>query len=100
MKMKSRIALLFSITAVLGLASCQTTTTSAEPTEAVTCSKCQMVAYKKVGFGVNKQIQVLSGKTMTCPDCKSIAQNFFSKSVSLKHTCPTCGGALAHCVAH
>jgi hypothetical protein len=100
MKMKSRITLLLSLAAALGLASCQTTTGSAEPREAVTCSKCQMVAYKKVGFGINKQIQVLSGKTMTCPECTSIAENFFSKSVSLKHTCSACGGELAHCVAH
>jgi hypothetical protein len=100
MKTKSRIALLLSLVATLGLVSCQTTTSSTEPTEAVTCSKCQMVAYKKVGFGINKQIQVLSGKTMTCPECKSIAENFFSKSVSLKHTCSACGGELAHCVAH
>ncbi|RBP38195.1 hypothetical protein DES53_112193 [Roseimicrobium gellanilyticum] len=100
MNTRSLISLLLSLAAAFGLASCQTTTGSNEPTEAVTCSKCQMVAYKKVGFGINKQIEVLSGKTMTCPECKSIAQNFFSKSASLKHTCSACGGELAHCVAH
>jgi hypothetical protein len=100
MKMKSRISLLLSLAAAFSLASCQTTTSSNEPKEAVTCSKCQMVAYKKVGFSINKQVQVLSGKTMTCPDCKSIAQNFFSKSGPLKHSCSACGGELAHCVAH
>ena len=100
MKAKSFISALIALAAMASLSSCQTTATTEGPTEAVTCSKCQMVAYKKVGFNANKQIEVLSGKTMTCPECKSIAENFFSKSVSLKHSCSACGGELAHCKAH
>lgn len=99
MKTKSFISAFFALAAVVSLSSCQTASSSAGPTEAVTCSKCQMVAYKRVGT-INKQITVLSGKTMTCPDCVSMAENFFSKAVSLKHTCAACGGAMAHCTAH
>jgi len=58
-----------------------------------------MVAYERVGT-MGKQMTVLRGETMTCPDCKSMASNFFSKAASLKHTCSTCGGTLTHCTMH
>ena len=99
MKTKSFISAFFALVAVASLSSCQTASSSAGPTEAVMCPKCQMVAYKRVGT-INKQITVLSGSTMTCPDCKSMAENYFNKGVSLKHTCASCGTALVHCAAH
>jgi hypothetical protein len=101
MKTKSFISAILGFAAVVGLSSCQTASSTAGPTEAVTCSKCQMVAFKRYGQARDKRnIQVLSGTAMTCPDCKSMASNYFSKTVSLKHTCPSCGGAIAHCTVH
>lgn len=99
MKTKSFISALFALAALVSLSSCQTASSSAGPTEAVMCPKCQMVAYKRVGT-INKQITVLSGSTMTCPDCKSMAENYFNKGASLKHTCASCGTTLVHCAAH
>lgn len=58
-----------------------------------------MVAYERVGT-MNKQITVLRGETMTCPDCVTVARDYFSKHISMKHTCASCGGALSHCRAH
>jgi len=99
MKTKSFFSAMLSLAAILGLASCETTSSTAGPTDAVTCSKCQMVAYNRPAT-MNKQLTILRGEKMVCPDCKSMAENFFSKSVSLKHTCPSCGGAIAHCRVH
>jgi hypothetical protein len=99
MKTKCFIPLVLGLVTMLSLASCQTTSSSGGPTEAVACAKCQMVAYERVGT-MNKQITVLRGETMTCPDCESAARNYFSKGMSLKHTCPSCGSQLVHCRAH
>jgi hypothetical protein len=99
MKTKSFISAFLALAAIVSLSACQTASSTAGPTEAVTCSKCQMVAYKRTGI-VGKQLQVLRGENMTCPDCKSMAENYFSKHVSLKHTCSTCGGTVAHCTVH
>ena len=96
---KSFISILLGLAAAISISSCQTTSGTAGPSEAVTCSKCKMVAYERVGT-INKQVQVLRSDVMTCPDCKSMADNFFNKHISLKHSCPTCGGAIAHCTAH
>ena len=98
MKTKYFISVLLALAAIVSLSSCQTTSSSG-PTEAVTCAKCQMVAYERVGT-INKQITVLRTEHMTCPDCDSAIRSYFTKGISLKHTCPSCGGALVHCRAH
>lgn len=97
MKTKSFATALLGLAAIVGLTSCQTT--AGGPSEAVTCSKCHMVAYERVGT-INKQITVLRGETMACPDCVSQARDYFSKAISMKHTCASCGGTLTHCRAH
>jgi hypothetical protein len=98
MKTKSLLPMI-ALAALLSLVSCQTTGSSGGPTEAVTCAKCKMVAYERVGT-VNKQIAVLRTEHMTCPDCDSAIKNYFSKGIALRHTCSACGGALVHCRAH
>lgn len=99
MKTQSFLLSLLGLAAMVSLSSCQTTSSAGGPTEAVTCGKCQMVAYERVGT-VNKQITVLRGETMSCPDCESAAKNYFIKGGALKHTCTSCGSALVHCRAH
>jgi hypothetical protein len=98
MKTKTFLLSILGLAAMVSLTSCQTTS-GGGPTEAVTCAKCQMVAFERVG-NVNKQVTVLRGATMSCPDCESTARDYFSKGVSLKHTCSSCGGSLTHCRAH
>jgi hypothetical protein len=99
MKTKSILSALLAIVAMASLSSCQTASSAGGPTEAVACPKCQMIAYERVG-AQNKQVTVLRGETMTCPDCESAVKNYFTKGMALRHTCSSCNSKLVHCRAH
>lgn len=99
MKTKSILSALLALVAMASLSSCQTTSSAGGPTEAVSCAKCQMIAYERVGT-LNKQVTVLRGENMTCPDCESAIKNYFAKGGALRHTCSSCKGQLVHCRAH
>jgi hypothetical protein len=99
MKTKTILSALLAIVAMASLSSCQTASSAGGPTEAVTCAKCQMVAYQRVGT-TNKQVTILRTEHMTCPDCETAIKNYFTKGIALRHTCSSCGSALVHCRAH
>ena len=77
---------------------------ASSPPSALHCEKCK-VAWMKVPVttGSGKAGQVTSYRTtksMECPDCRSMAQNFFS-SGKLEHTCSSCGpNAMEVCKTH
>ena len=76
---------------------------AADPTTAVTCSKCQDVmvltpaaSNGKPGSGY---VMMTNKKTMVCPDCESAVQNFI-KTGELKHHCSHCAGTMETCTTH
>jgi hypothetical protein len=97
MNMKTKlIPSLIALIAIASLSSCQTVSTGGAPKEALTCPKCKMVAFERVGT-IHKEVTILRGETMSCPDCESAARNYFTKGISLNHTCKTCGVAMVKC---
>ena len=105
--MKLRTRLLFAA-ASLGLAtmlsSCQSTGTATAASEAVMCDKCKTVWVMNkpttIGSPGRMQTTILrDSKTMTCPDCQLVIDNYW-KTGSMKHTCSHCGGTLTHCRQH
>lgn len=68
--------------------------------DAVMCSKCETTWVKVPVTQKGRVVAYSSRKSMTCPDCKSMAENFFTTG-KLQHTCPTCGpDALDVCRMH
>ena len=101
-KMKNIIikaSALLAIIAGLGMAGAS----AADPTTAITCSKCQDVIIvnpanngTKPGSGYTV---LTSKKVMVCPDCESAVQNFI-KTGELKHHCSHCDGTMQTCTSH
>lgn len=68
--------------------------------KAVTCSKCRVTWVKLPRRGKGRVVSYTTRKSMECPDCRSIAENFFTRG-KLEHTCSTCGpDALEVCKEH
>ena len=106
MKLKKRIAIILSSLGLITLLpSCQSTgsANSTAGTEAVMCDKCKTVWISKpatIGSPGRMQTTILrNSKTMTCPDCQLVMDNYW-KTGSMKHTCSHCGGTLTHCTQH
>lgn len=105
MKLTTRLLILAaSLGVITVLPSCQSTAApTTAGTEAVMCDKCKTVWVKTpmmIGSPGRIQTTILrDSKTMTCPDCQLAISNFW-KTGSMKHTCSTCGGTLAHCTQH
>lgn len=96
----TKLPLLLGITAVFLIAGCRTdssaTTDAAE--KAVSCAKCKIVWVQRP-HQIGRITEYRSEKSMSCPDCKSAAENFF-KTGKLVHTCSQCGGEVKHCTVH
>ena len=70
------------------------------PGEAVMCAKCQTTWVKLPVRQKGRVVAYSSRKSMTCPDCRGMAENFFANG-KLEHTCPTCGpNAMEVCKTH
>jgi hypothetical protein len=94
-----KVSSLLAIIAGLGFSSAS----AADPTTAITCSKCQDVMVvnpansgSKPGSGYTL---FKSQKVMVCPDCESAVQNFI-KTGKLAHHCSHCDGTMQTCTTH
>jgi hypothetical protein len=101
-KMKNtivKVSALLAIIAGLGIAGAS----AADPTTAITCSKCQdVIVVNPANTGSkpgNGYVLMTNKKTMVCPDCESAAQNFI-KTGNLKHHCTHCDGTMETCTTH
>jgi hypothetical protein len=72
---------------------------AASPSTAVTCSKCQVTYVQQPVSNGKRIIGYTTKPEMECPDCRSVAQNFFT-SGKLEHTCAHCGVTMQTCEAH
>jgi hypothetical protein len=94
-----KVSALLTIIAGLGFASAS----AAEPSTAITCSKCQdvmVVSPSNNGGKPGNGYTLLTSKmVMVCPDCESAVQNFI-KTGKLAHHCTHCDGTMQTCTTH
>jgi hypothetical protein len=68
--------------------------------DAVACDKCKVTVVKTPETNQKGRVIGYSDKKqMVCPDCKSMAENFFT-SGKMEHTCKACGGNMSGCAMH
>lgn len=71
----------------------RTEETSDEAATAVMCPKCEVV-WVKSAHPTGKTTIYVSTKKMTCDDCKSAVENFFTTG-KFEHSCKHCGDLVA-----
>jgi hypothetical protein len=82
----------------------QPATSAAISDQAVTCDKCKTtwvsVPHYATGNPSRAVVAYSEHKEMTCPECRTAAENFFATG-KLEHACKTCGpDALKVCEKH
>ena len=68
--------------------------------QGVACDKCETVWVHNPEVNQKGHVVGYSDKKqMTCPDCRSMAENFFTTG-KMEHTCNACGGNMSGCAMH
>jgi hypothetical protein len=68
--------------------------------QAVTCNQCRVTWAKVPYTDRGRVVGYTTRKSMECPECRSVAENFFQRG-KFEHTCSICGpNAMEVCKTH